>query len=171
MRLKKFKKYFHPAMTGLITAIYLTILTPSLIAIGASSPEKFVAAYVEAVNEKSPQKLRDLVHPDCLKDLTADEKRFIDEVWCEGEFKRIIPSNYKFWVTEWKEAELPFSNMTTWKVKPTHQTQIDFKKEESSSVTIIRWIKTEGDTLYLIVPIPKDEYLKKALEKNKGKQK
>src|ERR1051325_1009316 len=61
--------------------------------------KKFVEQYVDAVNSKDIQKLKELIHPKCLAVMTETNRDYYDLLF-KNEFQIAIPPDYKVKVEE-----------------------------------------------------------------------
>ena len=133
------------------------------------TPEAVAQSYVAAVNAKNKSELRALVHPDCLSGLSSLQKEYINDTLTRN-FLKAIPQEHTVSVSSLESDTMPFADMLVWRVKPTHQIQIDYSKGEYSSVTIIRDLKKTEDGWCIVMPLPNDKNLKQYKEKKESQQ-
>lgn len=125
--------------------------------------------YVDVVNAKNETGLRNLLHPDCLSKLSPLQDEFMNDILTR-EFRRPIPQKHTVSVSKLETESEPFSEMVVWRVKPTHQMQIDFSKGQLSGVTIVRFLRETKEGWCIVLPVPNDENLKKYKKKKESQQ-
>ncbi|MEP6938031.1 MAG: hypothetical protein ABI871_08170 [Chthoniobacterales bacterium] len=117
--------------------------------------QAFLAAYISAVNSRNIAKLAELAHPKCLVVVTPQNKDFYD-YWFTKETRRNIPPDCKLTVTVIPaDGALPFENIVSYPIRPTHQIQLDFDYAPNKSVSVIRQLVHEGDKWYEVIPAKK----------------
>jgi len=132
-------------------------------------PEELAKRYVEVVNAKNEAAMRDLIHPDCLADLSPVQELFMSDMLTRM-FRHLIPQEHSVSISMLESEVEPFSDMVDWKVRPTHQVQISFSKGEHSSVAIILFIRETREGWRVVLPLPNDENLEKYKEKLESQQ-
>ena len=61
---------------------------------GDKAQNDLITAYVAAVNAKDMEKLKAVIHPKCLAEITDDNREMVSKILA-GEFKDTIPADYK----------------------------------------------------------------------------
>ncbi|MEI6217551.1 MAG: hypothetical protein WCP86_01490 [bacterium] len=150
------------------------LLAVLLLAVGAfagesDTPEGLAEQFISAINTKSAEKQRTLVHPQCLAGLAGLQKEFMDET-LSRDFRRVIPEKRNVKVTALKGPDLPFAGAMAWPVTPTHQIEVEFSTGENASVSVIRFTAKEKDRWFIIIPMLNPENLKKYEEKKASQQ-
>jgi len=148
------------------------ILAGIMMATGAfagpnDTPEALAGKFIAAVNAKSREGQKRIIHPRCFLDLSTLQKQFLDETLAR-DFRKAIPEKRTVKITRLTNGEVPFAGLMVWPVKPTHQFEIEFSTGENSSTSIIRFIAQEKDQWFIIVPMLNAENLKKYAEKTKS---
>lgn len=150
------------------------LLAVLMLAVGAlagesDTPEGLVEQLIRALNAKSAENQRTLVHPQCLAGLAGLQKEFMDET-LSRDFRRVIPENRNVKVTALEGPDLPFAGAMVWPVTPTHQIEVEFSTGEYASVSVIRFIAKEKDRWFIIIPMLNPDNLKKYEELKPAQQ-
>lgn len=145
------------------------VLAVNALAGNTVTPEALADQFIGAVNAKSAEKQRALIHPRCLSELSAIQKQFIDETLAR-DFRRTIPEKRTVKVTSLDGPDVPFAGAVAWPIRPTHQIEIEFSTGENASASVIRFIAKEKDAWLIIIPMLTEENLKKYAEKNATQQ-
>ena len=134
-----------------------------------TAQKNYVERYVQVINSKNENQLRELMHPRYLNCIDNSNQDYFTDVF-QRTLKYDIPKNYKVSVEVLSEeaALKEMDGAKQWglpyPIKPTHQLQIDFNKDEYSSVTIIRKLVQEGDLYYEVSGCPSKEMVEKFRE-------
>jgi hypothetical protein len=143
-----------------ILAILLIAFTVSTAKANESrTPDALVETFIQVVNARDKKLQRHIVHPGCTQGLSPLEERYLSDV-LQRDFRRQIPEKRQVKITELEEGPLPFEGMMIWKVKPTHEFEIEFSIGEYSSTSIIRYIAKGGDNWYIVEAFPNAENMK-----------
>lgn len=154
-------------MKQLAGIIVVLVLAAKLYAGIAITPEMLATQFIAAVNERSTEKQKAIVHLRCFANLSAVQKQFLDETLAR-DFRKTVTEKRTIKVKQLEGPGLPFGDMMEWPVKPTHQLEIEFSTGENSSTSIIRFIAKEKDQWFIIIPMLNAENLKRYEEKNKS---
>jgi hypothetical protein len=124
-----------------------------------NTKEELVAAFVKAVNDNSVDELKQLIHPLCLKAISADNEDYYRHSF-ENDMGYQIPGDYKASYAQMGSNDaLPFGEYVVYPVRPSWRFQLDYNKSEFSSVSIVRWVVNDDSGWHLIDPQPKQELL------------
>ena len=115
----------------------------------------FASNYVCVINAKDETRLKQLIHPACLKALSDGPPAFMKRL-LDKEFREAIPHSYQLNVLPVTLDEtLFFSEMVSYPVRPTQQLVIAFDPAPNKSTTRIRYaVQTEGNW-FLVLGCPK----------------
>jgi hypothetical protein len=152
-RIRKMKKcVFYSLM-----AVFITGCSSSQ---GYESPEKLAQAFIIAINQKDPEKLRSLIHPECKKGLSRLEQKYLD-LTIENSLNSEIPGNAKINIYEVKGWSPPLGdNMPRWPVTPTHQLSIDFSTGQYSSKSVGDYIMKDRGGWFFVWTFPSESTLR-----------
>jgi hypothetical protein len=156
-------------MKRLAVFIIILALTATTHAGVTPTPETLAAQFIAAVNDKSAEKQKAIIHPLCFANLSTIQKQFLDETLA-SEFRKPIPKTATTKVERLEAPTLPFAGMVEWPVKPTHQLEVHFSTGEYASTTMIRFIAQEKNQWFIIVPMLNAENLKNYEATKKSQQ-
>ena len=146
--------------------VLFTILFHSLSVKAAEIPadiKGFAQAWVEAVNAHDLERFKKLIHPECLKKITAKNKNFYDD-YISQQFGDQVPKNYIVNISAipTEEQDSGMEGLLNYPLKPTHKIQIDFdikKHAYDNKVTMIFEVVKEGDRWFYVLAEPTDQAL------------
>lgn len=128
----------------------------------AEQERAFAASLVDAINSKSGERRKALMHPKALvcehhgSDSTTDEM-------ITRQTRHRIPADFKWRVTRLPAGELPFfGDKFDYPVRPTHRLQIDFNSAPDRTTTILLQLVYEGNRFQEITGCPKPETVEAA---------
>ena len=140
-----------------LMSVFITGCSPSH---GYESPEKLAQALIVAINQKDPEKLRSLIHPECKKGLSGLEQEYLD-LTIENSLDSGIPEDAKINIYELKGWSPPVGdNMLRWPVKPTHELSIDFSTGQYSSKSVGDYIMKDRGGWFLVWAYPSEDTLR-----------
>ena len=124
-----------------------------------ATDEEFIQSFVAATRSGNPANVRDLVHPECLRQVDKGKEQFFaDRLAREANLS--IPANPKATITTIPaDAPLPFEGPFVYPVRPTRTIQIDFEDPERGSKAVIRQVVMDDGGWWLVIPFPTDETL------------
>ena len=152
--------------------------------------KNYVARYVQAINSKNKQQLKELMHPSYLNCMNNSNQDYYEDI-IQRTLKYNIPDNYEVSVEVLsgdaiiKEEDAILKGVEgakqgdlSYPIKPTHQLQIDFSTGKYSSTTIVRKLVQEGDNFYEVSVCPsmamiekfREMKIKKAAEQLRAKK-
>ena len=117
----------------------------------------FVENLVQAINSKSLDRRKALVHPQALVCATAEPDSFYHRL-VTRQAKYTIPSDYKWKMTPIApDQPLMFADKFDYPVRPTHVLQLDFETGPSRSMTMILQIVHDAKRWNEVIPCPKPD--------------
>jgi hypothetical protein len=134
------------------------------LASGGDSQATFVLRLAEAINAKDTVRLVQLIHPQCRACMTSENADVYQDVFARR-LRDPIPQEYRLSVRPIQaNAPLPFSDMVTYPVRPTHVVQIDFQTGPHRNKSLLIQIAEEGGQWYEILPCPTPDAVKRFRE-------
>ncbi len=146
-------------MKKILVILLIAFAVSSVKANESRTPDALVETFIKVVNAKDKKLQRTIVHPQCTKDLSPLQERYLSDR-LQRDFRRLIPEKRQVKITALEEGPLPFEGMMIWKVKPTHEFEIEFSTGEYSSTSIIRFIAKGGENWYIVEGFPNAENMK-----------
>ena len=117
----------------------------------------FVARVVEALNSKSLERRRALLHPKSLPCAGAAPDSFYSWVVAR-QSKDTVPANYRWKLTPMPaDQPLPFADMFEYPIRPTHTLQLDFVPAPWTAKTMLLQVVHESGRWYEMTACPKPE--------------
>lgn len=131
-----------------------------------------VQEWVAANNSHDIESFKKLIHPECLKKMTAQNKDYYDDVIART-LKYQIPENYTFYVLPIPNQEQGqgMDGLSNYPVNPMYRIQIDFDRKKYNGVTLMREIAIEGHRWFFVFADPTEQALVKFREKKALEQK
>ena len=127
---------------------------------------------VQAINEKNQVKYMALFHPDCLRDLTENQRWYLQEKMIVARFENSIPQDFRARATELTADYVNqfFKNQPGCIVMPTHCLHIDYAVGEGTRKTFSAFVAKAGDRFWLVGLMSSDKQatMARAYEKNKS---
>jgi hypothetical protein len=119
----------------------------------------FVASIVEALNSKSAERRRALLHPKSLPCATIEPDSFY--TWMvTRQFKDSVPEDYRWKITPVPpEQPLMFADKFDYPVRPTHTLQLDFQLAPHGGKTMLLYLVRDANRWYEMTPCPRLETL------------
>jgi hypothetical protein len=119
----------------------------------------FVASIVEALNSKSAERRRELLHPKSLPCATIEPDSFY--TWMvTRQFKDSVPADYRWKITPVPpEQPLMFADKFDYPVRPTHTLQLDFQLAPHGGKTMLLYLVRDANRWYEMTPCPRLETL------------
>jgi hypothetical protein len=153
-------------MTKLLTMIacasILTAVPPS--ARGADPQGLFVQDLVAAINSKSPERRRAMLHPRSLVCANAAAGSFQDEMFSR-QAERGVPAGYTWTITPVPPKQPPmFADTFDYPIHPTHLLQIDYATGPTSSTTIVLQLVYDAKQWREVTGCPKPGAIEAARE-------
>jgi hypothetical protein len=130
----------------------------------AQEPDQgaFVKGLVEAINSKSPDRRKALLHPTSLSCTSGEAGSFYEETVAR-QARRPVPADYKWKITPIPANEpLMFADQFDYPVRPTHLLQLDFETGPSSSTTMIVQLVHDANHWREVAVCPKLEVVRAA---------
>jgi hypothetical protein len=118
--------------------------------------ETFVRSLVDAINSKSLERRRQLVHPKALQCAGLEESSFF-RMSAQRQADRGVAPDYKWKISAAPAGPPPFADKFDYPVAPTHHLQLDFKTGPNSAAMVILQLAQDAGRLYEVVPCPKAE--------------
>ncbi len=134
--------------------------------------KSFVQEWITSNNSHNVEGFKKLIHPECLKKITARNQDYYDEL-ISRTLKYQIPENYTVHVSAipMEEQGKGMDGLLNYPINPTHRIQIDFDRKKYSSVTMMREVLKEGDRWFFVFADPTEQALIKFREKKELEQK
>jgi hypothetical protein len=138
---------------------FLLLLTAADNALPQSAEQSaaFVKRLVEAINSKSLDRRKALVHPKSLACATAEPGSFY--YWAvTRQARNTVPADYKWKMTPVpSDQPLMFADKFDYPIRPTHVLQLDFEAGPGRSTTIVLQIVYDARQWHEVVACPKPE--------------
>ena len=125
-------------------------------------PGAFVKELVEAINSKSLDRRRALLHPKAVPCTHGEPGSFYEETVAR-QGRRGVPADYT-----WKLAPIladqpvMFADKFDYPIRPTHLLQLDFKTGTNSHTTLILQLARDANRWREVTPCPKAETIAEA---------
>jgi hypothetical protein len=124
---------------------------------GYGQPEALAKDFVSAVNSKSVDRRKEILHPRTVACINAQTQSFFDWIFSR-QLKYVIPANYRATTTALSGAQLlPPEAKSDYPVRPTHMLQIDYSAGSYNSTTIVLFIVKEASRWHEVLPCPQAE--------------
>ena len=148
-----------------ITVFLMLSVTSTVVAdnIKYNTKEELVSAFVKAVNDKSVDEYKQIIHPLCLKVISKDNEDFYDKVFMKN-LGYEIPSNYKVSFKQLGDNDdflKLFRRDFIYLVQPTGHFELYYNETENSFVNMMIYIVNDKLGWHIIIPQPTQETLKK----------
>ena len=119
----------------------------------------FVVSVVEALNSKSLERRRALLHPKSLPCAGTEPDSFYRWM-ATRQFKDSVPPDYKWKVTALPaDQPLMFADKFDYPVRPTHTLQLDYSLAPHGGKTMLLYIVRDANRWYEMTPCPRPETL------------
>lgn len=117
----------------------------------------FVVSVVEALNSKSLERRRALLHPKSLPCATIEPDSFY--TWMvTRQFKDSVPPDYKWKITPVpSDQPLMFADKFDYPVRPTHELQLDFELAPHRGKMMLLQLVRDANRWYEMTPCPRPE--------------
>jgi hypothetical protein len=124
---------------------------------GTDQAGAFVKNLVEAINSKSLDRRKALVHPKSLACATAEPDSFYHAM-VTRQARNTVPVNYKWKITPVPpDQPLMFEDKFDYPIRPTHALQLDFETGPTRGVTMILQIVYDAKRWHEVIACPKPE--------------
>ena len=124
-------------------------------------PEVLARRFVEAVNSKSTEQRKAILHPKSLACINAQTQLFYDWIFSR-QFKYAIRPNYKAAAAAIARDEVPdLEGEADYPLAPSHQLQIDFDTGPFSGTTVVLLIVYDSKRWSELLPCPRPETIAK----------
>jgi len=128
----------------------------------AEQERVFAASLVDAINSKSVERRKALMHPKALVCQHHNGDSMTDEM-ITRQTRYTIPADFKWRITKLPVAEMPFfADKFDYPVRPTHRLQIDFNSVPDNITMILLQLVYEGNRFQEITGCPKPETVEAA---------
>ena len=132
--------------------------------------DELVAAFVAALNADDLDQLGRTLHPACRALIGGPTQAYYEDL-LERDLKYTVPAEHVVSYSSVPEDEaLPFAQQFDYPARPTDSMTIQFKSDQYSSVSIIRWIRQDQLGWHLVLPHPKQGTLAILAEQRVRKQ-
>jgi hypothetical protein len=163
-------------MTGLLTTVVcIVVLSEAVAGVGsarAADPKAvFVQELVAAINSKSPDRRKALLHPKSLRCATEASDSLQDEMF-RRQGGRGVPANYTWTVTAIPRDQPPmFADTFDYPIRPTHLLQIDYATGPTSRTSIVLQLVYDANEWREVTACPKPETIEAAREAKRTRAK
>lgn len=162
--------HFNRSRAGEMVALCLSAVLAMPAFALAPEEQTFINSYRDAVNSKSIEKLKTLIHPDSLACMNTSNQDYFDETLGK-EVADTLPADTKFTfsldIQPYLLQGYEFFKIPT---KPDRQIQLDYNKSKFSSVTRIMPLLKQGDKLFKVTPCLTEAGLVKFREAQRTKK-
>lgn len=146
----------------IVSALVLSVAVASEGLAQEPDPGAFVKGLVEAINSKSPDRRKALLHPKALPCASGEAGSFYEETVAR-QARRPVPADYKWKITPIPPNQpLMFADQFDYPIRPTHLLQLDFETGPSSSTTMIVQLVHDANHWREVAVCPKPEVVKAA---------
>lgn len=129
----------------------------------AADEAAFVKDLVEAVNSKSLEARKALLHPKSVTCARPETAALRDELMNEQATRQTVPPTYRYKLLPTAPDKPPlFADKLDYTVKPTHLVQIDYETGPNRGATLILQAIHEGGVWREVFPCPKPETVAEA---------
>jgi hypothetical protein len=147
----------HVLLVGVL--VLLTVVARDVRAQTSEQGSAFVKEMVEAINGKSPERRKALLHPASLPCTRGEAGVFYDEAIAR-QARRTVSTNYTWKITPLSpDQPLMFADKLDYPVRPTHLLQLDFTTGPNSSATMVLQLVSDRGRWREVMPCPKPETL------------
>jgi hypothetical protein len=137
--------------------VLLAVAADNAPAQAADQADAFVQTLVGAINSKSVDRRKALLHPKTLPCASGESGSFYDEIFAR-QARRTVPADYKWTITPVPPDQPPmFADKFEYPVRPTHLLQLDFETGPSSSTTMVVQIVYDANQWRQVAACPKPE--------------
>jgi hypothetical protein len=148
-------------MRSLVRVVCALVLLLAATAAGGQAQQtdppgvgEFVKSFVEAVNSKSLERRKALLHP---KSVTCPGADLLEEIFVR-QVKRAVSEGYKWRITPIPPGQpLLFSDKLDYPIRPSHRLQIDFETGQTKTTTMILQVVHDADQWREVMPCPKPD--------------
>lgn len=137
--------------------IPLTVMAGNARAQGEGQADAFVRSFVEAINSKSLDRRKALVHPKSLVCASAEPDSAYH--WMvTRQARNTVPTDYKWKIAPVAPDQPPmFADKFDYPIRPTHLLQLDFATGPSRSTTMILQVVYDAEQWHEVIACPKPE--------------
>jgi len=129
-------------------------VAPAADIIADDAQKALATAYVAAVNAKDLTKLKTVIHPKSLAEITDENHAFYDFIFA-GELKDAIPADYKLVIQPVSKVQLDsMKNFATFSVEPTHTMQFAWFFAPNSNFSRVIFVVNENGKWLDLLPVP-----------------
>jgi len=132
--------------------------------------EELVSYYIDALNSNDEVKLRQTVHPASLREITAENSIFYEEMF-EEELGYFIPKDAIITYTKLENPNSfliePASDRYCYPIKPTHKFALQFSITRGTGRTITKYVLESDSGWLILLERPKEKYLKDLVARKK----
>ena len=149
-------------MTTLGAACLGVVVLLTLTAAPAQSQEDgqtraFVAGVVDAINSKSAERRRALMHPKSLPCAGLEPDSFFRMI-VDNQAKDTVPANYRWKLTPVPADEpLMFAGKVDYPIRPTHTVQLEFQPEPYHGKVMLLYVVRDANRWFEVLACAKPE--------------
>jgi hypothetical protein len=105
----------------------------------------FVASVVDAINSKSPERRRALLHPKSQPCASLEPDSFF-RIIVENQSKDTVPAKYRWKLTPVPPDEpLMFAGQVDYPIRPTHTLQLEYQPEPYHGKVMLLYVVRDGN--------------------------
>jgi hypothetical protein len=158
-------------MTRFVIAVVCALILVAPVGVpptqSADSKAAFVEELVAAINSKSPDRRKALLHPKARVCATEASDSLQEEMFGR-QAHRGIPTNYKWTVTPVPSSQPPlFADKFDYPIRPTHRLEIDYATGPTSSTSIVLQLVYDANQWREVTACPKPGTIEAAREAKK----
>lgn len=124
--------------------------------------EAFVRSVIEAINGKSLERRKALLHPKSATCATAEVAAFRDELIADQQARTVVPPKHRWTIRPQPPGPPMFAEMLDYAVTPTHWLDIEFETGPYSSSSVMLQLARDGPAWREVFPCPKPETVAQA---------
>lgn len=155
---------------SILAICFLVGVSCSPAATGHATRDELVAAFVAALNADDLDQLERTLHPACRALISGPTQAYYEDL-LEKDLSYTIPAEHVVTYSSVPEDQaLPFARQFDYPARPTDSMTLQFKSDQYSLVSIIRWIRQDELGWHLVLPHPKEGTLALLAEQRVRKQ-
>ena len=127
-----------------------------------AADREFARSAVEAINGKSLERRKALLHPRSVTCATAEGTAFRDDLIADQQSRYVVPPTHRWSIRPQEPGPPIFTEMLEYPLKPTHWLDIEFETGPNSVTTVSLQLVRDGTAWREIFPCAKPEMMAKA---------
>lgn len=127
-----------------------------------AADREFARSVIEAINGKSLERRKALLHPRSLACATAEATAFRDELIADQQSRNDVPPKPRWSIRPQEPGPPIFVEMLDYPLKPTHWLDIESETGTTSVTTVSLQLVRDGNAWREVFPCPKPETIAEA---------